>query len=188
MQCHAKSLFHQIWPWLRAQESGKTGGCFGHFGRRGQHFPCHSGSPHESASASTSPACVRAHSNLQVVFREKTQTGRVCPSNNCEGTGEFGRGCCGAGEAGSIVGGWRAEVESASSRGEEQSFFFHYSPPPVDAFKGVGQVAASSTNGSHDLRRRVNGIGPPPPPRVAAGTGTGTRLQAAVPGCKPGTG
>ena len=159
---------------------------------------------------------VRAHSSLQVVFGERTQTGRVCPSNNCEGTGEFGRGCCGAGEARSIVGGWRAEVESASSRGEEQSFSFHCSTSSSGRFCRMQGVI-------NDLQRELARLRPVQPvdptilddesmalvpvpqsasvlmselieeahakrPRVATGSGTGARLQAAAPGCKPGTG
>ena len=68
------------------------------------------------------------------------------------------------------------EVDSTSSQGEEQSFSFSLFPPlPVDAsaelsrMQGVindlqrelAQFAASSTNGSHKLRRRVNGVSPP---------------------------
>ena len=83
-----------------ARKSGEARGCFGFAGRGRRHFPCHSGSPHDSASASSSSASVRTHPRLQVVFGERTQTGRGCPSNNCQGMGELGRGPCGAGEAG----------------------------------------------------------------------------------------
>ena len=68
------------------------------------------------------------------------------------------------------------EQMSQLSRGEEQSFSFHCSTSSSGRFcrveshagchqrstKGVGQVAASSASGSHDLRRRVNGVGPRP--------------------------
>ena len=138
-----------------AQESGETRGGFGHVGEDDDIFPAIRERLHESASASTSSASARTHPSLQVVFGENA-TGRGCPSNNCQGTGELGRGCCGAGETGSIFGGWRAEVESVSHRGEEQSFSFHCSTSSGGRWPGCGH--------------RVD-VGEAP--RVAAGSGTG---------------
>ena len=74
----------------------------------------------------------------------RTQTGRVCPW-------EFGRGCCGAGKAGSIVGGWGANVESAFSRGKEQSVFFHCCTSSGGRFcrvKSNARVSSTIYNGS----------------------------------------
>ena len=97
---------------------------------------------------------------VEIAVKQLSRYGRVWQSR------------CGAGEAGSIVGGWRAEVESASSRGEKQSFSFHCSTTSGGRFcrvesnagchqrftTGIGQVAASSTSGSHDYD--VSCVGP----------------------------